>query len=91
MQRLLNTVLRRNQIEPATPLCPEHEVEMRLRGKMGRPARFEDQTQETYTLIYFCPVRGCGETVLKETSRSQIPVPGEPQPRPDYIRRRERL
>ena len=73
MQRLLNTVLRRETPEPATPLCPEHGVEMRLRGKMGRPARFEDQTQETYTVIYFCPVHG------------------EPQPRPDYIRRRERL
>ena len=71
MQRFLNTVLRRTPVELDTPLCPEHGAEMRLRGKMGRPARFEDQIQETYTLIYFCPVHGCGETVLRESSRSQ--------------------
>jgi hypothetical protein len=91
MQRLFNSILRRTPEEPVTPICPEHGVEMSLRGKMGRPARFEDQTQETYTAVYFCPVRGCGESVLLERSRSQIPVPGSPQPRPDYIRRRERL
>jgi hypothetical protein len=90
MPGLLDTILRRTRDVPATPICPQHGVEMSLRGSMGRPARFEDQTQETYTAIYFCPVRGCGESKLTERQRSQIPVPGAPQPRPDYIRHRER-
>lgn len=74
----------------AIPHCPDHGVPMRLRGKMGRPARFEDQLQEEYTDIYFCPVHGCGESVLTQRKNAQIPVPGSAQPRPDYIRRRDR-
>ena len=78
-----------NGDDPATPLCPQHDVPMRLRGKLGRPARFESTLQEEYTLVYFCNVRGCGESTLVERTNSQIPAPGFAQPRPDYIRPRD--
>jgi hypothetical protein len=86
MQRFIDTILRRQRPEPAIPHCPEHGIEMRLRGKMGRPARFSDQTEEEYTLIYFCPAPDCGQTATVDRKRSQIPVPGAPQSRPDYAR-----
>lgn len=89
MQRATDTILRRNRPEPAIPHCPEHHVEMQLRGKIGRPARFTDQTEEEYTLIYFCPAPDCGESTLVERKRSQIPVPGAPQTRPDFARHSE--
>ncbi|MCC6704330.1 MAG: hypothetical protein IT334_05600 [Thermomicrobiales bacterium] len=73
-----------------TPICPDHDVPMRLRGKMGRPARYDSTLQEEYTLVYFCSVHGCGESKLVQVSNSQIPAPGFQQPRPDYIRPREK-
>lgn len=90
MQRFIDTILRRQRSEPAIPHCPEHGIEMRLRGKMGRPARFSDQTEEEYTLIYFCPAPDCGQTATVDRKRSQIPVPGAPQSRPDYARYSDR-
>lgn len=87
MQRVLDAIFRRERIEPEIPVCPDHKTEMRLRGKQGRPARFTDQTEEEYTLIYFCPVEGCNETAAVERSRTQIPVPGEPPQRPAFARR----
>lgn len=86
MQRIIDMILRRNRPEPAVPHCPDHHVEMLLRGKMGRPARFSDQTEEEYTLIYYCPVPDCAQVAMVDRKRSQIPVPGAPQPRPDYAR-----
>jgi len=86
--RLLDMLLRRGEPAPTTPSCPDHKVEMRLRGKMGRPARFSDTTEEEYTLIYFCPVPGCNHTAERKNARSQIPVPGEPPARPSFARRR---
>jgi hypothetical protein len=85
----LDTILRRTAPEPAIPLCPVHDVEMRLRGKLGRPTRFTDQTEEEYTLIYFCPVEGCDETGVRYNVRTQIPVPGAPPHRPLFSRVRD--
>lgn len=86
MQRFLDVILRRTVDDPAIPNCPDHKVDMLLRGKMGRPARFNDQTEEEYTLVYFCPVQNCGETALVKRSAAQIPVPGEAPERPSYAR-----
>jgi hypothetical protein len=85
--RILDIVFRRNKAEPPVPLCPDHKVEMQLRGKFGRPSRFSDMTQETYNLIYFCPVPGCDHSREVPQVRAQIPVPGAPPARPDFSRR----
>jgi hypothetical protein len=87
VQRALDMILRRDRPQPEIPLCPDHKVEMRLRGKQGRPARFSAQTEEEYTLIYFCPVEGCNYTDTRKRVKTQIPVPGEPPPRPIFARR----
>jgi hypothetical protein len=87
VQRVLDVVLRRNRVVPEVPVCPDHKVEMRLRGKQGRPARFTAQTEEEYTLIYFCPAEGCNQTDTRRWAKSQIPVPGEPPARPSFSRR----
>ncbi len=88
MQRVLDVILRRERVEPDVPVCPDHHVEMRLRGKQGRPARFSSQTEEEYTLIYFCPIEGCNNTDDVTRVNTQIPVPGEPPSRPIFSRRR---
>jgi hypothetical protein len=87
VQKVLDVVLRRNRIEPEIPLCPDHNVEMRLRGKQGRPTRFDSQTEEEYTLIYFCPVEACNHTDMRKRTKTQIPVPGESPERPAFARR----
>ena len=87
MQRVLDIVLRRARIEPDIPVCPDHQTEMRLRGKQGRPTRFTDQTEEEYTLIYFCPVPGCNHTAERKRVATEIPVPGESPVRPSFARR----
>ncbi len=74
MQRLLDVVLRRDRLEPAIPHCSDHKVEMALRGKQGRPTRFSDQTEEEYTLIYFCPVEGCNHTAHVSRKASAVNV-----------------
>lgn len=89
MDRILDLILRRDRIEPSTPVCPDHQVEMRLRGKQGRPTRFDYQTEEEYTLIYFCPVEGCNQTAEVKRVKTQIPVPGEPPERPAFARRND--
>jgi hypothetical protein len=73
-----------------TPRCPDHDVAMLLRGKMGTPARFDSTLQSDYTLVYFCNVHGCGQSKLVSRKHAQIPAPGFSQPRPDYIRPREK-
>jgi hypothetical protein len=60
---------------------------MQMRGVMGAPTRFSYQTHETYTVIYFCPVRGCNETAAVPMAMTQIPVAGAAPKRPDYARR----
>jgi hypothetical protein len=86
VNRVLDIILRRERIEPAIPVCPDHHVEMRLRGKQGRPARFSDQTEEEYTLLYFCPVESCDNTAEVKRAKTQVPVPGESPERPPYAR-----
>jgi hypothetical protein len=89
MQRVLDIILRRERVDPKVPICPDHHVEMRLRGKQGRPTRFSDQTEEEYTLIFFCPVEGCNNTAHVKRVKTQIPIPGEAPDRPAYARRRD--
>ena len=87
MLRILDVILGRDRPEPEIPICPEHDVEMRLRGKQGRPARFTDQTEEEYTLIYFCPVPDCNHTAERKRVATEIPAPGESPSRPSFARR----
>lgn len=87
MQRVLDIILRRNVVEPTIPVCPDHKVEMRLRGKQGKPARFAHQAEEEYTYIYFCPVHDCDHSKAIKRPRSQAPMPGEAPARPSYARR----
>jgi hypothetical protein len=86
VQKVMDIVFRRNRPVPRIPICPSHHVEMRLRGRLGTPARFSKQSQEDYTLIYFCPVPECNETAERVVNRSQIPVPGMEPVRPEYAR-----
>jgi hypothetical protein len=87
VQRMFDVIFRRERHEPDIPVCPDHKVDMRLRGKQGRPSRFSDQTEEEYTLIYFCPIEGCNNTAEIVRAKSQIPVPGEAPERPSFARR----
>jgi hypothetical protein len=86
VQRVLDWVFKRERPEPAVPLCPDHHVPMQMRGFIGRPARFSDQTEESYTVIYYCPVPGCDETATVTMMQTQIPVPGAAPRRPDFAR-----
>jgi hypothetical protein len=90
MPSLLDVILRREVVEPYIPVCPDHHLEMRLRGRLGKPSRFSDQSEEEYTLIYFCPADGCNQTATRVRVRTQIPVPGEAPDRPIYSRPGER-
>jgi hypothetical protein len=87
VQKVLDVIMRKSRPTPEIPVCPDHKLEMRLRGKLGRPARFADQTGEEYTLIYFCPAEACNQTATREWSKSQIPVAGESPNRPAFSRR----
>jgi hypothetical protein len=83
---MLDIILGRERDIPAIPVCPDHKVEMHLRGKLGRPTRFTDQTEEEYTLIYYCPTEECNQTDTRDRAKSQIPVPGEAPERPAFAR-----
>lgn len=89
MPNPLASFLNRKVAEPAIPECPDHHTEMHLRGKLGRPTRFSDQTGSEYTLVYFCPVEECNETATREHVRTQIPVPGAAPARPIFSRVRD--
>lgn len=69
------------------PVCPNHDVPMDLYKKLGKPARFAEQETQTYTLIFKCPVPGCGESAERTRVRAQIPVPGEQTARPPWAAR----
>ncbi|MGI8477413.1 MAG: hypothetical protein ACR2OO_13735 [Thermomicrobiales bacterium] len=86
MNKVLDALFRRSVVVPEIPVCSDHKQEMRLRGKLGRPTRFSDQTEEEYTLIYFCPVEGCNHTAEVTRTKTQIPVPGESPERPSFSR-----
>jgi hypothetical protein len=87
VQRVFDWILKRERITPEVPHCPAHTVPMQMRGVVGRPTRFSYQTEETYTVIYFCPVPGCNETGQAQLAMTQIPVPGAAPRRPDFSRR----
>lgn len=87
VQRVINWVFNREHVEPDVPECPDHHVPMQMRGVVGQPTRFSYQTQETYTVIYFCPVTGCNETAEAQLTMTQIPVPGVAPRRPAFSRR----
>lgn len=89
VMKYINWALRRDGGEPSIPVCPEHGVDMRLRGTIGRPTRFSMQTEGEYTHIYFCPVDECNETAMRTVASSQAPVPGEPPARPIFARNRQ--
>ena len=76
VQRVLDWVFKREREKPDIPVCPNHGGPMQMRGVMGRPTRFSYQTEETYTVIYYCPVPGCAETAEVQLAMTQIPVPG---------------
>ncbi|MCA9832619.1 MAG: hypothetical protein KC435_01600 [Thermomicrobiales bacterium] len=81
-QRLAN-----ERIEDAdAPICPDHGVELRLRGKVGRPARFFDQTSSEYTLIYVCPHDDCSYSAERVVRRNQAAIPGAAPERPSFAR-----
>lgn len=86
MPSLLDVILRRDTKEKTPPECPDHHVEMRLRGKVGRPSRFEGTAEQHYTEIYFCTVPGCNNTAERKVARRQVPVPGVQPARPAYAR-----
>ena len=90
MPSLLDVILRRNLVEPEIPVCPDHKREMLLRGKLGKPTRFTDQSEEEYTLIFYCPEPQCNQTAERVRVRTQVPVPGESPGRPEFARRGER-
>jgi hypothetical protein len=87
VERVLDWVFKREKAKPDIPHCPSHHVPMQMRGVVGRPTRFSYQTEETYTVIYFCPVPGCDETAETQMLMTQIPVPGAAPRRPNYARR----
>lgn len=87
VQRVLDWVFKREREAPDVPECPSHHVPMQMRGVVGRPTRFSYQTEEQYTIIYFCPVEGCDETAEVQVAMRQIPVPGAAPRRPDFARR----
>jgi hypothetical protein len=89
MPSFLDTLLGRDKNVPEIPDCPDHHVDMRLRGKLGRPSRFQDQTESEYTFIYFCPVPGCNQTEARTHRRTQIPVPDAAPKRPIFSRTRD--
>jgi hypothetical protein len=86
MPRLLDVIFRRVPESPEIPVCPDHDEEMQIRGKLGKPTRFAEQSEEEYTLIYYCPVPGCNETDTRVKVRTQVPVPGESPQRPAFAR-----
>ena len=87
---LIDKIFRRPFTEPEIPQCADHKIDMHMRGKIGRPARFSDTTEEQYTVIYFCPVPQCNHTAEVTRRRIQVPVPNEAPARPSYSRQDDR-
>ena len=87
MHKMLDVVFRRNRVEPEIPVCPDHRVDMRLRGKQGRPTRFTAQTEEEYTLIYFARSKGATTLTRGNGSRHRLQCRASPPTRPSFARR----
>lgn len=89
MPSLLERITGRREKDSGVPVCPDHHVEMLLRGKLGRPARFADQTASEYTLVYMCPEPDCDEKAERSVLRNQVAVPGAQPDRPFFARRND--
>lgn len=89
MPSLIERITGRREKDTGVPVCPIHDMEMLLRGKIGRPARFDDQTASEYRLIYICPEVDCDEKADRPVIRSQAPVPGAQPDRPRFSRRND--
>lgn len=89
MPTLIERLTGRRSKESETPVCRDHDMQMLLRGKLGRPSRFHDQTGSEYTLIYFCPVPDCANQDERTVRRNQASVPGAQPDRPSYARRND--
>lgn len=84
VQRLIRWVKGVEPEQDDIPRCHTHGELMVLFKKVGKPARFADQENETYYLLFQCPVAGCGESAERRRVRTQIPVPGERTERPGW-------
>ena len=84
VQRMINWIKGVRPAQDDIPRCGTHGEPMVLFKKVGKPARFTDQETETYTLLFRCPVPGCGVTAERQRIRNQIPVPGERTERPGW-------
>jgi hypothetical protein len=69
------------------PICPVHGEPMVFVKVVGKAAKYTDQENQTYTLIFRCPVPGCDETATRTRLRTQIPAPGEGPRRPSWAAR----
>lgn len=87
MPSLIERITGRREKGDEIPVCPDHKVDMLLRGKLGRPTRFSKQSVSEYKLIYFCPVTGCSNTEERDVRRIQAAVPGAQPERPAFSRR----
>ncbi len=87
MPSLIERLTGKRSKKSETPVCPDHNTQMLLRGKLGRPSRFHDQTGSEYTLIYYCPAHGCAYEEERDVRRNQSAVPGAQPDRPGYARR----
>lgn len=89
MPTLIERLTGRKSKTSGIPVCPDHDTQMLMRGKLGRPARFHDQTASEYTLIYFCPVPDCANQAERTVRRNQAAVPGAQPDRPSYARKND--
>ncbi len=86
---MIERITGRREKDSGIPVCPEHGVEMLMRGKLGRPARFDDQTASEYTLLYVCPTADCAYQESRSVLRNQAAVPGAQPERPKFSRRND--
>jgi len=86
VMKYVNWALRRQGDDSDTPRCPDHKVDMRLRGIIGQPARYHWQSEEAYTYIFFCPVDKCNQTVEVLRRKSQVPGGTDVPKRPVFAR-----
>ncbi len=89
MPSMIERITGRREKDSGAPVCPEHGVELLLRGKLGRPARFADQTASEYKLLYVCPIADCDYQEARSVLRNQAAIPGAQPERPKFSRRND--
>lgn len=89
MPSLIERITGRREKDSDAPVCPDHDVELLYRGKLGRPTRFAKQSVSEYKLIYFCPTKGCSYTEERDVRRNQASIPGAQPERPVFSRRND--